>query len=60
MKSNTVKRGTSGLCGVFRWFLFLFLVWFSVTMPKPFQNDTIAGSVAGLSTTAAEEMLVKP
>lgn len=24
MKSNTVKRGTSGLCGVFRWFLFLF------------------------------------
>ena len=36
------------------------LIWFSATMPSLFQEDTIAGRVAGLASTAAEEILVKP
>lgn len=43
------------------WVVFISsLIWFSVTTPKLFQDDTIARSIAGLAGVAAEEMLVKP
>lgn len=36
------------------------MFWFSVTMPKLFQDNTMARSVADLASIPAEETLVKP